>query len=143
MPSLEEELRRYGDVLDDVAGGSGEPDELTTVAGTRRATRTALVAVAVVVVVSLIALASTARSTRKPSPATSPVVSPTTATTTDAAEARQAEARGAAAAAAARHARVDAEAAAWIAACLPFASAGSPGLDSSPSVILKTTPAML
>jgi hypothetical protein len=81
MPGLDDQLRRYGDVLDDVASHPSGSLELTTVAHRRRAARTTLVAVAVVVVVSLIAVVSSARPTHEPTPSTSPFVAPTTTTT--------------------------------------------------------------
>lgn len=116
MPSLENELRRYGDVLDDVASHTGQAPELATAARTRRAARTAFVAVAAVVVVSLIAVGLNTRSTKAPTPATSPIVGPTTtvATTTVTTTAADAEKAAAQAEAEARAARDRAAAAAWI-----------------------------
>ena len=81
MPTLERELRRYGELLDDATGAT--PSISATTARPWRATGTALVAVAVVVVVSLVAVVSSARSTHEPTPATAPTVAPTTTTTSN------------------------------------------------------------
>jgi len=78
MPTLEDQLRRYGTLLDDVAHRTDEPVSLTTGGRTRRPARTALLAVAVVAVVTLVAIATSTRSTHEPTPATTPVVGPTT-----------------------------------------------------------------
>jgi hypothetical protein len=82
MPTLEDQLRRYGDVLDGVAHRTGEPVELAVAARPRRAASTALVAVALVVLASLIAVVASTRSTHEPSTGTSPNVAPTTTLST-------------------------------------------------------------
>ena len=115
MPTLEDQLRRYGDVLDDVAVRAGQPVELATAARPRRAARTAIVGAAVVAVVSLIAVVSSTRSTHEPSPATAPIVAATTTTRTEAEKAAaQAEAERKAAIAKAEAEAAYARSEAWI-----------------------------
>ena len=83
MPVLEDELRRYGDLLDTAADAPepGHTFALTTDERPRRVARTVLAAAAVVVIVVLVAVLASARSTHEVAPATTPSTDAVTSTT--------------------------------------------------------------
>lgn len=101
MPTLEDELRRYGELLD-TASDAAEPGHtfaVTEGSRPRRAARTALAAAAVVAIVIVVAVVASARPTHEVPPGTSthstvaptapttPTVTTASPTTTDAVEA--------------------------------------------------------